>query len=645
MPFSTSWASVSGDRTCINTFSIRNLGCGAYGWKLPVFGIACLVLSALCYPLVLPLAALSTTILVFCLLIFSTMPQQFGDTYNGFILWIQALHMAYEYVVYRGATVTTSACMPIAQLQPRRRLARSNCGPVPLSVAKAYEEEFSAAYPNILGWQVPVVPILGAACRLLSWSSPPRVADETLFAPSEDPVAYVMRVCSGIYPEVPEVWPSKHSDEALTWLVRSQVGADNIEVLADDAPERAQFGARYAVRTNCLAHCEVREGLESYGGDALFDDDWRVVAIVRQERVPHPAIEGLVTTTAVSYTPSHGKSWAYIKFCFRSSLFSLVTFANHLYLTHLLVSMNMTIATRETLSPDHPVRRFVTPFIYGNITINAWARQALVLPHSTVGRAFAFTELGLQQAWHAVRECLPASKRSGCLPPLAAEEVAPPYCSKYTQSRKQFEAAASAFAGEYLESFYPDGIPQQPSAAGEPCDEVWAWLSHLSESHGDAAAVAAVANGSPTEARDYVRRILARLITFVALEHNIVGNVGSLAQDVSFAAFSWPKGRLSGTKQLAMRQATLMCLTSSTTPYLLATPGGPNDWSYLFPATSAKQRAALAEVFAKFQASLHVLSDELDEYSASVEVAARSFPDNFGMWVTNPRYMRTAVDI
>ena len=42
---------------------------------------------------------------------------------------------------------------------------------------------------------------------------------------------------------------------------------------------------------------------------------------------------------------------------------------------------------------------------------------------------------------------------------------------------------------------------------------------------------------------------------------------------------------------------------------------------------------------------LHVLSDELDEYSASVEVAARSFPDNFGMWVTNPRYMRTAVDI
>ena len=45
---------------------------------------------------------------------------------------------------------------------------------MPLSVAKAYEEEFSAAYPNILGWQVPVVPILGAAWLAMGFPTPRR---------------------------------------------------------------------------------------------------------------------------------------------------------------------------------------------------------------------------------------------------------------------------------------------------------------------------------------------------------------------------------------------------------------------------------------------------------------------------------------
>jgi hypothetical protein len=63
------------------------------------------------------------------------------------------------------------------------------------------------------------------------------------------------------------------------------------------------------------------------------------------------------------------------------------------------VSELTTLACREQLSPEHPIRRFLVPFTFGAITINAWARTALCAYRSTVGRAFAFTDRSLARAW------------------------------------------------------------------------------------------------------------------------------------------------------------------------------------------------------------------------------------------------------
>ena len=52
---------------------------------------------------------------------------------------------------------------------------------------------------------------------------------------------------------------------------------------------------------------------------------------------------------------------------FRSSLFGIVTLVDHLYGVHLQVSNIFTMAMREQLSKDTPLRRFLVPFTYGTI--------------------------------------------------------------------------------------------------------------------------------------------------------------------------------------------------------------------------------------------------------------------------------------
>jgi hypothetical protein len=80
----------------------------------------------------------------------------------------------------------------------------------------------------------------------------------------------------------------------------------------------------------------------------------------------------------------------------------------------------MTLACRERLSPTHPIRRFLVPFTFGAITINAWARTALC-DYNTTHRAFAFTERSYARAW-AVAPALVAASGAGSLfaPPKRA---------------------------------------------------------------------------------------------------------------------------------------------------------------------------------------------------------------------------------
>ena len=73
-----------------------------------------------------------------------------------------------------------------------------------------------------------------------------------------------------------------------------------------------------------------------------------------------------------------------------------MTLVDHLYGIHLQVGNFVTIAQRQQLSTDHPLRRFLMPFCYQTISVNDNARNNLINPNSMGPRNFAFTEEGTQ---------------------------------------------------------------------------------------------------------------------------------------------------------------------------------------------------------------------------------------------------------
>ena len=138
------------------------------------------------------------------------------------------------------------------------------------------------------------------------------------------------------------------------------------------------------------------------GNDAYFDQDFRAVKIVRFEN--GEVWEDQKVTT---FLADGSRDWEYAKFCFRCSLFTLVTLVDHLYGVHLQLANIGVQAMREQLSVDHPVRRFLVPFSYGSININDLARTTLVTRDSWLPRAVALDDEGLQLAWASAFQILP----------------------------------------------------------------------------------------------------------------------------------------------------------------------------------------------------------------------------------------------
>ena len=121
------------------------------------------------------------------------------------------------------------------------------------------------------------------------------------------------------------------------------------------------------------------------------------------------------------------------------------------------------------------------------------------------------------------------------------------------------------------------------------------------------------------------------------------------AQDPSFCSFSWSKkvrseGVLSAPKEIAVGQAIIMTLTSTPMPKLLVPPNMPqNNWSKIFLARTPAEREGVDSLYATLQKELAGFSLRCGEYNDTA--ALRDFPDNFGLWCFDPRYLSTSVSV
>merc|ERR1719468_1069699 len=135
--------------------------------------------------------------------------------------------------------------------------------------------------------------------------------------------------------------------------------------------------------------------------------------------------------------------------------------------------------------------------------------------------------------------------------------------------------------------------------------------------------------------------VMADVMLVVTAGHEQVGAVEAYVQDASFCAFKWAPGALIGTKQTATAQALLMSFTSTPMLKLLG-----DDWTHLFPEATRTVKSGTKtprESFETFRADLLAFSKQCD--ARNEEAVSKPFPENFPLYVTNPKYLETGVSV
>jgi len=459
------------------------------------------------------------------------------------------------------------------------------------------------------------------------------------FGPDENPVEFVMNQLSSIYPPIYQEWSDKLSDTALVRFCLHGLGAHRLGVEMRDGKKL------FVVKTNALSGLPVREGFERYGGDMYFDKDWKPVMIIDAGQGPlrQDGIQEMVTTK-----PGDA-GWERAKFRFRSSVFTLVTLVDHLYDIHLQKSNLFVTAMREQMSSDHPVRRFMTPFMYRTITVNDNAFHNLLTKNGMAPRCFAFTENGFGLAMAAGPSLLldgtevPADAGG---PILFRADYADYLKSKgidtvYWRQVSQLFQLYLRFVLAYLECYYP----KKEDFANDP--EMLAVVRqyfYQLETAGPNTVSQKVdftmpqSSGKIDEKYMFYAMFLAEIMFWVTAGHEQAGAVEVYAQDASWCAFRWVPGATVGTKQSATATALLMSFTSQPMPKLL-----DDDWTHLFPTPPANSGKNPTAAFQKFQEELRVMADECDAYNAAS--SSRPFPENFPMYVNNPRILEVSVSL
>jgi len=463
------------------------------------------------------------------------------------------------------------------------------------------------------------------------------------FADDEDPVAYVMDRLGSVYPTLYQEWDDKKSDEALMRFCVHGLAAHRVQVQHIDGKKY------YCVKTNGLARLPAHEGYERYGGDAYFDENWRV-AFISDLGLAELRPDG--SEVPVRTHPGD-KDWDRAKFRFRSSLSVLVTFVDHLYAIHLQVSNLLVTSLRENLEPDHPVRRFLVPFTYMSIDVNDTAYKLLVKEGGYMSRCFALTHHGMKLGFSKSGDLL----RSGIEKEARASNNGRPIVNKakyyefmkeqgidtpYFQYSAKYWKVVEKFVATYLESYYEDDAS---FLADAPLVMMIRQLVYQMHSVATIDLNSDVLLAADTPTAQHFKAMAIEMLTLyiwqVTAGHEQVGTIASYVQDVSFCSFKWCKGASVGTKQVAIAQGMLMASTSMPMPPLMG-----SDWTHLFPPATSKSRPQGSSphlAFHTFQAELQALSAEIDEWNAAS--ATRPYPWNYPMYVFDPKLLETSVNV
>jgi hypothetical protein len=200
---------------------------------------------------------------------------------------------------------------------------------------------------------------------------------------SVEEAAQGLRQFDALLPVAEVEWKDVESDLALWRYVSQGYAAHRLERVGIDAEdaEPAEKGG-FVVRTDFVGRFAVRPGFVPYGGDAFFDAGGHPTRIRFGHEDVRPGEPG----------------WPAAKFRFRSTTLLWGQLADHFGRSHYQIVNAILLSTTRHLPKNHPLRRFLNPFLFRTGGANDFARGLLFPENGLLHRACSFTWEGFQDA-------------------------------------------------------------------------------------------------------------------------------------------------------------------------------------------------------------------------------------------------------
>jgi len=258
----------------------------------------------------------------------------------------------------------------------------------------------------------------------------------------------------------------------------------------------------------------VRKGFTNFGGCAYFEaDTHRIVQIEYKNTV---------------YKRSH-PDWRWVMFAWRSSVFLGVTAIDHLAWLHYMFGQQATTASRTTLAPNHPMRRFIKPFTYGQTNVNQNAAYMLFPHWAALQRASSLSESGL--------DLTVSLATFGFAVPNAEVEkekfksMSDAFDYPYGKDYLDAFATVEAFVKNFFDAYYPT---QEDLDADHQLKKFWFAVS-LDQS-----------TNNINYKREFVENYITQMIFHVTFIHQHVGTVADWTTAPNLGTWKLRKGQTEG---------------------------------------------------------------------------------------------------
>lgn len=390
-----------------------------------------------------------------------------------------------------------------------------------------------------------------------------------------------------------DIWPMQHVDlsglylKQDTWddglefaIAFGLIGSHRLEIASKDF---AGESLAFVVRLNQYSNLETRPHFARYGGDLYFN----------QEGLP------VVLETPDGRLVRRGdKDWQYWKFAWRSALITVITLVDHLHLAHFRVANVLSSAVRQTLSPNHPMRRFFSIFTFGSIFVNMNAMHTLVGAQHVLHRSSPFKDFESLSKLVPQSLSSPSTQHRSLVDAEAFERL--PQKIKetpYFQDGRLLVVAIEKFVKSFLHIYRRDLCSAEDQISDVELQRFRDAIVREVEESNYRSPFSRTTNC--TDMFD----ILVSYIWTVTGWHRHVGTVADYYSDPDMASFSWKEGEAFARPKQHMMMTTIAVFTGAAQPKL------SEDYSHVLKGID-KEDLAL-KVLHDFRTDLRGVSAEI----------------------------------